>query len=222
MAEPTISIEQAMELVFSEDEFPVDFELAWQWIGYTRKNNAKRALETSGFVEGKEFRVLLRSEQNPQGGRPTEEIWLSVDCFKHLAMMAGTEKGREVRQYFIDCEKRLRELAQKQLNSDRPRDRALEYTFQGKRGIEALSEAMKLIAAIDEMAGKHSISAVAAAAQREMDEACRAFYRMQSIAQGSLEWADQEGLPYEGPHEAERRRLNEAAGREVSKSRYDF
>jgi hypothetical protein len=35
----------------------------------------------------------------------TEFIYLTVDCFKSLGMMAGTQKGKEVRKYFLECEK---------------------------------------------------------------------------------------------------------------------
>ncbi len=33
---------------------------------------------------------------------------LTVDCFKAFCMMAGTEMGRQVRAYFIECERALK------------------------------------------------------------------------------------------------------------------
>ena len=41
------------------------------------------------------------------GGRPSSDFVLSLDCAKQISMLQRTDKGREARQYFIDCEKRL-------------------------------------------------------------------------------------------------------------------
>lgn len=89
----------------SEEPFPIDFEDAWRWIGYSQKEVAKRSLINSGFVEGTDFSATL---QKSTGGRPSERILLSVECFKMFCMMAGTSKGHEVRLYFVDCEKELK------------------------------------------------------------------------------------------------------------------
>lgn len=83
--------------------------MAWQWIEYSRKDNAKRALETGGFIEGIDYEVSLISEGMALGGRRSEKIMLSIDCFKMLGMMAKTAQGRRIREYFINCEKALRE-----------------------------------------------------------------------------------------------------------------
>lgn len=34
-----------------------------------------------------------------------EKIELTVECFKSLGMMAGTEKGKAIRKYFLECER---------------------------------------------------------------------------------------------------------------------
>lgn len=98
------SIELAAQ---SGEAYPVDFDQAWQWIGYSRKDHAKTAL-LSSFADGVDFsRELGKSS----GGRPSEEIRMSKNCFKQFCMMARTDKGREVRQYFIQCEEKLQSLA---------------------------------------------------------------------------------------------------------------
>jgi phage anti-repressor protein len=127
--EVDLTIDLAMGLMLSEDEFPIDFDQAWRWIGYSKKSNAKRGLETAGFEKDFDYKVLLNHEQsdNHAGLTPqeravnarTEEIWLTVDCFKLLAMMAQTSRGQEVRQYFLACEKRLKEMALRQAEAKR-------------------------------------------------------------------------------------------------------
>ena len=100
----------AMVMVQSADPFPVDFDNAWKWIGYSRKSDAKKALLASGFIEDVDFQVLRQTPQNSKGGRPKESIKLAIDCFKSFGMMAGTEKGKQIRQYFIECERQVKEI----------------------------------------------------------------------------------------------------------------
>ena len=99
------SHELAFALVQSIDEFPVNFDDAWQWIGWTRKATAKNTL-INNFAEGMDF---YRPDcKSPSGGRPKERIMLTVDCFKSLGMMAGTKKGQEIRRYFLECERQVK------------------------------------------------------------------------------------------------------------------
>ena len=100
----------AMVMVQSTEPFPVDFDNAWKWIGYFQKSDAKKALLNSGFIEGIDFQVLRKAPQNSKGGRPAKKLYLTVDCFKSFGMMAGTEKGKQIRQYFLECEKRVKEI----------------------------------------------------------------------------------------------------------------
>ncbi|BAU12900.1 hypothetical protein LEP3755_34330 [Leptolyngbya sp. NIES-3755] len=94
-------------IVQSQVEFPVDFDDAWQWVGYSRKDSAKDAL-IRNFEEEVDFSGIHR--KTPSGGRPSERIYLTIDCFKQFCMMAGTERGKEVRKYFLQCEKELKEI----------------------------------------------------------------------------------------------------------------
>lgn len=45
-----------------------------------------------------------------------EDIHLTANCLKEMGMMAGTEKGKEIRKYFLQCEKKLKELLKAQRN----------------------------------------------------------------------------------------------------------
>lgn len=92
-------------LLESTDRFPIDLDDAWKWIGWSKKQDAKELL-LNNFRDGKDF--LRKGVKSPAGGRPSESIVLTVDCFKSLAMMAGTPKGQKVRDYFIDCENELK------------------------------------------------------------------------------------------------------------------
>lgn len=101
-----------MMIAGSSEAFPVNFDDAWKWIGYSKKENAKRTLIVN-FSKEIDYKILLLNKEEQKsgsGGHNKEVVVLSRDCFKSLAMMAGTEKGKEVRLYFIQCEKKLKEI----------------------------------------------------------------------------------------------------------------
>ncbi|HEY9873603.1 MAG TPA: P63C domain-containing protein [Candidatus Obscuribacterales bacterium] len=106
--------EVVFSLIQSGEEFPVDFDDAWRWIGYSTKGNAKAAFENAGLVEGIDFQVFMIFHKNSRGGRPTEKIKLTIDACKMFCMAAGTPKGREVRLYFLECERELKRLLQEE------------------------------------------------------------------------------------------------------------
>jgi phage anti-repressor protein len=122
-------------IVRSTERYPVDFDQAWQWVGYARKDyaldtlktNFKKGLDYSGLdrnrsdgeegSRGQGENLIFRSKQENQdqpfahggkregAGRKATAYFLTVDCFKSFCMMAGTDKGKEVRQYFLRIEK---------------------------------------------------------------------------------------------------------------------
>lgn len=110
------NLETALTIVQSNtSEFKVEFDSLWQWCGYSTKANAKRTLENN-FEEGFDFSSTLMKTSNGSMGRPSELIMLTVDCAKEFAMLAQTEQGKQVRRYFIQAEKQLRQLALPQLD----------------------------------------------------------------------------------------------------------
>lgn len=107
MSAAEISQNFVFGLLQSKEQFPVDFEVAWVWLGYSRKDKAKNKL-VNNFVQGVDFST--KRGKTPDGGRSKDLIMLTIDCFKQLAMMAGTEKGASVRRYFLDCEEKLKQI----------------------------------------------------------------------------------------------------------------
>jgi anti-repressor protein len=67
-----------------------------------------RKIADYGFDEGKDYCSFL-SESS--GGRPAREYALSLDMGKELAMVERTEKGKEARQYFLECERQAQARA---------------------------------------------------------------------------------------------------------------
>jgi phage anti-repressor protein len=98
--------ELAIALYESTENFPVDLDNAWQWLGYAKKQNAKDKL-IRNFEDGIDFRVTQMRETKPDGSfsHRSEKIELTVDCFKSLGMMSGSEQGKTIRRYFLECER---------------------------------------------------------------------------------------------------------------------
>jgi anti-repressor protein len=54
--------------------------------------------------------IVVNTANTTSAGRPSTEYALSLDSAKQICMLSGTAKGREVRLYFIECEKRLKSV----------------------------------------------------------------------------------------------------------------
>lgn len=129
MITPKLTENIVFNLLNSPNKFSVNFDLAYRWLEFTRKDNAKRSLIECGFIEGIDFCYSLSDEGietsdlktsksiNKKAGE-TRKIWLTVDCFKTWGMMAATQKGKEVRQYFLECERKVKELAANPVKQD--------------------------------------------------------------------------------------------------------
>lgn len=65
-----------------------------------------RRLQEYEFEEEIDFCSFL-SESG--GGRPAKEYAISIDMAKELAMVERNEKGKQARQYFIECERRAKD-----------------------------------------------------------------------------------------------------------------
>lgn len=79
-------------------------------------NWIKNRIADYGFIENQDFVLFNNFIENPKGGRPRIEYFISLDMAKELAMVERTEKGKQARQYFIECEKRLHSGSLKEID----------------------------------------------------------------------------------------------------------
>lgn len=68
------------------------------------------------FVENQDYILVSQNwEIKGRGGdRRSKDYHLTLDTAKELAMVERNEKGRQIRRYFIECEKQLRQQQQSQ------------------------------------------------------------------------------------------------------------
>ena len=70
----------------------------------------RNRIEKYGFSEGRDYFIILRNRSGDTTGKPLTDYHLTLDMAKELAMVERTEKGKQARLYFIEVEKRFRQL----------------------------------------------------------------------------------------------------------------
>lgn len=78
-------------------------------LGINKRFSAWFESNSQGFVENEDYTsVLTGTEVQNNGGiqiRELQDYKMSVDMAKHICLMSRTEKGKQIRQYFLDLEK---------------------------------------------------------------------------------------------------------------------
>jgi phage anti-repressor protein len=78
------------------------------FLGNTDNPNTwfKRQAERAMLQDGEDFIAVL---QESTGGRPTQDYAIKLPAAKELAMLNGSEKGKQARLYFIECERKAKQ-----------------------------------------------------------------------------------------------------------------
>ncbi|EOL3064280.1 antA/AntB antirepressor family protein [Escherichia coli] len=71
----------------------------------------KERIAEYGFVESQDYILICQNGQTKGrgGNRRSKDYHLTLDTAKELAMVERNEKGRQIRRYFIECEKKFRQ-----------------------------------------------------------------------------------------------------------------
>ena len=106
---------------------------AFLGVGRDFSNWIKGRIQEYGFVEKQDYLLAKTGEQHqldsPKpanqisrspnrgsgdcgGDRRSIDYYLTLDMAKELAMVERTDRGRQARRYFIECERQLRQLQQ--------------------------------------------------------------------------------------------------------------
>jgi len=102
-----------------KNDFVIDLDNVWKWLGFSSKHKAKELLNKS-FILDKDYKLLLTQsgEQSThiKGGHNKQTILLNIDTFKKFCLKAGTQKADEVHEYYIKLEETLHEIIQEESN----------------------------------------------------------------------------------------------------------
>jgi hypothetical protein len=93
------------------NDFAIDLDSVWKWLGFFQKQRAKELLEKN-FVIEKDYKYLLtfESEQKKRGGHNIKKIFMNVKTFKALCLKAGTKKADEIHDYYLKMEEIIQEV----------------------------------------------------------------------------------------------------------------
>jgi phage anti-repressor protein len=98
-----------------KNDFVIDLDDVWQWLGFSQKYNAKYMLDKQ-FTINIDYKILSfapeasGAKKDARGGHNKEKIMLNIDTFKKFCLKAGTKKADEIHEYFIKLEGLLQEI----------------------------------------------------------------------------------------------------------------
>jgi len=126
----------------TKKDFVVDFDSAWKWAGFSRKDHAKTVLNKHFIIDidyqvksfAPEVAVTKKDnditvfnnfktddtkeqfDKDNRGGSNKENILLTVNTFKKFCLKAGTKKADEIHDYYIKLEELLHETVNEETN----------------------------------------------------------------------------------------------------------
>ena len=103
----------------NKNDFVIDLDNVWNWLGFGQKVNAKRVLEKN-FTINKDYKLslcqLAKQTTNTKGGQNKEIFLLNINTFKKFCLKSGTKKADEIHDYFIKMEQVLQEILTEESN----------------------------------------------------------------------------------------------------------
>jgi len=119
------------------NDFIINLDNVWKWLGFSTKTHSKRLLENK-FIVGKDYKILLsrkgeqdfmtnndedeivphpkKESKSLHGGHNREIIMMNIMTFKKYCLKAGTKKADEIHDYFIKLEETLQEIINDESN----------------------------------------------------------------------------------------------------------
>ena len=103
-------------LNYNKNDFVIELENIWKWLGFARIDPAKRVIEKN-FVINIDYKIVFHQPvENLKGGRPKEKILMNINTFKKLCLKSDTKKADEIHDYFIKLEETLQEVIAEESN----------------------------------------------------------------------------------------------------------
>ena len=115
------------------NDFVIDLDNVWKWIGFNQKYNAKYILEKN-FIIDNDYKIIapepsgakkndtqlpnqpIKLSANVRGGHNKEIIMLTIRTFKLFCLKSGTKKAEQIHEYYIKLEETLQEIIHEESN----------------------------------------------------------------------------------------------------------
>jgi phage anti-repressor protein len=116
-------------LNYNKNDFVIDLENVWKWLGFSRKDHAK-VVVTKHFIENIDYLIIQKPIENEKkiaapegseaiknrGGLNKETILFNINTFKKLCLKSNTKKADEIHNYFIKLEEIFHEVVNEESN----------------------------------------------------------------------------------------------------------
>ena len=151
--------EAVLKLSQSDNEFPINLNDVWM-LAYPRKDHAVRSLKEN-FIDDIDFQVIPKNGDNPKGGRPTNEYYLSTSCLEyfiarkvrpvfevyrqvfHKAVQKETLfKESEIKSYLLQADQVAREAVKRAEIAERQVKKLEEQLWEEKARVVIETERM--------------------------------------------------------------------------------
>ena len=98
-----------------KNDFIIDLDNIWKWLGFNQKYNTERLLEKY-FKIDIDYKKLAppRGGARKHGGNNKVTIMLSIKTFKSFCLKAGTKKAHEIHEYYLKMEELIQEVLEEE------------------------------------------------------------------------------------------------------------
>ena len=85
----------------NENDFIIDLDDVWSWIGYSQKVKAKQLIQKK-FIKDVDYIIFTENKkEHKKGGHNKEKILLKINTFKLFCLKTNTKKADEIHRYFV-------------------------------------------------------------------------------------------------------------------------
>ena len=103
-------------LNYKSNDFVIDLDDIWKWLGFSQKIRAKELLEKNFKLDIDYKLVFSLPGENSKGGRPSDKFMMNIKTFKKMCLKANTSKANDIHEYYIKLEETLHEVIDEESN----------------------------------------------------------------------------------------------------------
>ena len=140
------------------NDFVIDLDNVWNWLGFSTKQKALLMLEKF-FIKDIDYKNLLNlqvkqdSNNKKHGGHNKETYMMNIRTFKLFCIRADTKKAKEIHEYFVKLEEILHEVIEEESNELKLQleNKIKEQENKLKEKDEELEENKRLLEELDNL-----------------------------------------------------------------------
>ena len=83
-------------LNYKSNDFVIDLDDIWKWLGFSQKIRAKELLEKNFKLDIDYKLVFSLPGENSKGGRPSDKFMMNIKTFKKMCLKANTSKANDI------------------------------------------------------------------------------------------------------------------------------